>query len=147
MSAVLIVGPEVVGLFDDETKAQEWAESFIEEADYRVASFTDAREYEKDAEPSAPKSPFSQDSFEDLFARIEDAVDAHPKLTRKLRASNLGLETAKLSVDRLGWSAVIRVKLKGSRKSPYEIHHHGETQEAAVRGLIDGLDHWAEAMK
>ena len=68
---VLVVGPEVVGIFDSKGDAEEWAEAYIgDAANYRgymqppqwyVASFTDARAYEREAEPGAPKSPFSRE--------------------------------------------------------------------------------------
>jgi len=67
---VIVVGPEVVGLFDSKEAAEEWAEAFIGDgASYRghmqppqwyVASFTDAAGYERQVEPGAPKSPWSR---------------------------------------------------------------------------------------
>lgn len=64
---VLVVGPEVVGFFDSKGDAEEWAEAYIGDAvNYRgllqppqwyVASFTDARGYEREVDPRAPRSP------------------------------------------------------------------------------------------
>jgi hypothetical protein len=67
---VIVVGPEVVGLFDSKEAAEEWAEAFIDDnANYKgylqppqwyAASFTDAAGYEREVEPRAPKSPWSR---------------------------------------------------------------------------------------
>lgn len=67
---VLVVGPEVVGIFDSKSDAEEWAEAYIGDAakykgfaqppQWYVASFTDARGYEREAEPHAPRSPFAR---------------------------------------------------------------------------------------
>jgi hypothetical protein len=79
---VIVVGPEVVGLFDSKDDAEEWAEAYIDDnANYKgylqpprwyVASFTDARGYEREAEPGAPRSPYAR----------EGRGGAHPRRLR-----------------------------------------------------------------
>jgi hypothetical protein len=79
-------------------------------------------------------------NFEPLFKKVEDAIDAHPKLSR------VTLGEPSFNVDRGGWSVKIRVALKGSRKKPTEVHGEGETPEEAVEKLVNGLDIWAKAI-
>lgn len=79
---VIVVGPEVVGLFDSKADAEEWAEAYIDDsANYKgylqppqwyVASFTDARGHEREAEPGAPRSPYAR----------EGRGGAHPRRLR-----------------------------------------------------------------
>ena len=83
--------------------------------------------------------------FEPLFAMIEKAVDAHPKLDRLLNKAMP--ETATIKVSRYGFSAEITVKLNGSRKRPSEIMGAGDTAEEAAQKLVESLDYWAEAIK
>ena len=68
---VIVVGPEVVGLFDSKDDAEEWAEAYIDDApnykgylqppQWYVASFTDARGYEREMDPRAPASPYARE--------------------------------------------------------------------------------------
>lgn len=95
--------------------------------------------------------------FDELFTKVEKAIDAHPSLSRvglgnkAIDLSNLPKPTMihepKMVVTR-GWFVIeILVKLKGSRKRPTEIWGRGETPEEAVEELIDSLDHWVTAIK
>lgn len=82
------------------------------------------------------------DSLDGAFRRVEAAIDAHSKLKRV--ANVLG--EPDVSLSRLGCTVHIAVRLKGSRKKPFKIHGEGSSVEAAVEHLINGLDHWAEAL-
>ena len=93
--------------------------------------------------------------FDDLFTKLEKAIDAHPRLasvaiggklvTPETPASHIHEPT--LHVSRGWYSIHVIVKLKGSRKKASELTGRGETAEEAVDHLITGLDHWAEALE
>lgn len=93
--------------------------------------------------------------FDQLFNRIDAAVDAHPKLSRVAINGKLVTRTtptslideAKIEVTRTGCTARIRVKLRGSRKRAMDISGDGDTPEQAAAKLIDGLDIWAQAIE
>ncbi len=65
---MIVVGPEVVGPFDTENAANEWAQAFVDDKpDYNgylqpqrwyIASLTDPRAYELKLDPSASESPW-----------------------------------------------------------------------------------------
>ena len=53
----IVCGPEVVGMFDSEHNANEWADTFIgTQAKWYAAGFTDATQYERDCDPHATLS-------------------------------------------------------------------------------------------
>jgi len=74
-----------------------------------------------------------------LFAAIEAAVDAHPRLRRSEHNNE-----ASMTVSRDGWTA--RISVKGSNKKPHEISNTGATPEEAANKLIAGLDIWAQVL-
>ncbi len=52
-----------------------------------------------------------------------------------------------MRVCQFGVTVEIDVKLTGSRKKPTGISGRGDTVEAAVVHLVDGLDIWAQVLK
>jgi hypothetical protein len=80
--------------------------------------------------------------FEPLFQKAEATIDAHPRLCRII-----GVTNPTFRVDRDGYTLVLRVKLKDSRKRPTEVQGFGETPEEALDHLVSGLDHWAKVME
>lgn len=82
--------------------------------------------------------------YEDLFIKLEAAVDAHPRLRRLPEQVTAEPE---IRVSRYGYTAEIRAQLKGSRsKKGLLIHGDSEiSASAAVDDLIASLDHWASA--
>ena len=81
--------------------------------------------------------------LEKVFARIEAAIDAHPKLKR---AEGWSGGDATLHLSRLGVTVRIKVKLKGSRRKPVEITGSGDSIELAADSFVNGLDVWAEVL-
>jgi len=66
----IVAGREVVGLFDSKHDAEEWGEAYIgDNARWRVASFTDARSYEREVDPRAPRSPYARAGREGAHPR------------------------------------------------------------------------------
>jgi hypothetical protein len=84
----------------------------------------------------------AMDNLNGVFARIEAAIDAHPKLKRL--DSIVGEPEVVLS--RFGATVRIRVKLNGSRRSVCPIHADGDSIESAADNLVRGLDVWAEVI-
>ncbi len=82
--------------------------------------------------------------FDDLFTKLEQAIDAHPAFVR-LPAGDPSREPVML-VERGSFSVRIRVRVQRSRKKPSEIWGRGDTAEEAVDDLIAGLDPYAQAM-
>jgi len=84
--------------------------------------------------------------YEDLFVRLEAAVDAHPRLRRMPQRVDAEPE---IRVSRYGYTAEIRVQLKGSRsKKGYLAQGDSEVSASeAVDDLIRSLDHWASALE
>ncbi len=80
--------------------------------------------------------------FEHLFVSVEAAIDAHPHLKRVPGI----MGEPDLHVSRLGYTILIPVTLKGSRRKPIKISGDGNTAEEAAESLIDRLDHWAQAI-
>ncbi len=86
-----------------------------------------------------------------LFHRIEVAIDEHPLLQRHFVKVGVGkspfyMGEPSFRVARSGWTVLIPVSLKGSRKKPTEVSGVGETPEAAADKLIANLDFWARAI-
>jgi hypothetical protein len=85
--------------------------------------------------------------LEPIFAKVEAAINAHPKLRRVGSLASKTLGQPEVTVSRLGCDVHIQVKLQGSRKRPSKINGTGETVEEAADKLISLLDLWAEAIK
>jgi predicted RNase H-like HicB family nuclease len=83
-----------------------------------------------------------QASLEEAFRRLEKAIDAHNRLERV----NGPQGEPDMRYSRLGGTISILVKLKGSRKRPTKITGNGDTLDAALEDLVNGLDTWAEAI-
>jgi hypothetical protein len=103
----------------------------------------------------ALKASADECRFDDLFTRLEAAIDAHPLLARVGLGGKIvtpdtpvsHIHEPVMSVRRVGYTVRVLVKLKGSRKKPSEITGTGETAEAAIDHLITGLDYWAQALE
>lgn len=79
--------------------------------------------------------------LETLFRKVEEAIDAHPRLIRHVQDGG-----PELHVSRFGCSIRLRVKVRGSRRHPAGIGGSGDTPEEAADHLIKGLDLWAQAL-
>ena len=83
--------------------------------------------------------------YEPLFRKVEEAIDAHPRLRRGLR-QGVDSTNPTFRVDRNGYTVEALVQLEGSRKGPSKVSGFGESAGEAVADLIGGLDHWATVM-
>lgn len=79
------------------------------------------------------------ESMEPHCKRIEEALDAHPRL---YRIPNIQGEPC-FSITRLGVTVRVLVKAKG-KAHPKEITGDGRDFESAASDLIRSLDIWAE---
>ena len=79
-------------------------------------------------------------AFDELFRKIEAAIDVHPLLKRD------PFDDPTFRISRLGVTAEVRVKRIGSRKKPTGITGDGDTVEEATNHLIEGLDIWAQVL-
>lgn len=103
-----------------------------------------------DAEIAEALSAKKAGHFDVLIARIENAVDAHPELTRTRRGGR-GTEAAELTFRHGSWVARCgcRNKLAKGRGSRLmdSVHAEGDTPEEAVDKLVEMIPWWAEGMK
>lgn len=87
--------------------------------------------------------------LEALLSRVEQAVDAHPRLERHcivvVNDKKIYPEP-ELILTRSGCSVTIRVKVKGSHRKACDIWGEGDTPESAVESVVGALDRWAEAI-
>ena len=89
-------------------------------------------------------------NFGALIAKIENAVDAHPELTRERRGGR-GKEEAELTFRNGEWTARCGcrnrlAKGRGSRLMD-SVMADGDTPEEAVDKLVEMIPFWAEGMK
>lgn len=89
-------------------------------------------------------------NFKSLITEIEDAIDAHPELTRERRGGR-GVEDAELTFSHGSWQASCSCRSKAARgrgsRIPCSVYGEGETPELAVAKLIEMIPFWAESMK
>jgi hypothetical protein len=83
-----------------------------------------------------------QSGLEAAFRRLEQAIDAHDRLKRVPGPKG----EPEMHFTRLGGTISIPVTLKGSRKRATKITGNGDSLDAAVDDLLNGLDTWADAI-
>jgi len=103
-----------------------------------------------DAEIAEALKHGQKTGFNALITKIENAVDAHPELTRQ-RPGKRGFEEAELTFSGGEWTARCgcRNKLSKGRGSRLmdSVLARGDTPEEAVDKLVEMIPFWAEGMK
>jgi hypothetical protein len=90
------------------------------------------------------------DTLNALIKRIENAIDAHPELTRE-RPGKRGSEEAELIFSRGDWTARCKCRSKRAKGPGARIMHdmraYGATPEEAVEDLIEHIPITAEVLR
>ena len=89
--------------------------------------------------------PWTPTDLNPIFCKVEEAIDAHPKL-RRITKENPVMAEPEISASRFGWIVTIFVKLEGSRKKAFKISGQGESPQEAAEKLVSSLDFWVQAV-